>query len=294
MTDYDLFPGATGPAEASLDNPVTLGVQWSVTGIPAAWLLGYRFWRADLTILGPVVSRTYQVVNPAVGSPVADTDAEFVLSGTGWQEVLLPAAVPVSVDVAYRSAAHFPTNYSSTAGYFASGPGVGGIVNGPLTAPDSTSVDQGSFNYGAANAFPDGSFNGGNYWITPILSDVDPDAGQTVELGQAVETDTAGTVASARAVILGQALELDSATGFTIGRAVVVGQAVAVDTADAVRPSRSLLLGQALEVDTGRTVSPVLGAESGEPIVPGVLTASATIAGTLSATSSVSGLEAGS
>lgn len=179
MTDRDLFPGGTGPGVTTPDSPITLAIQFEVTSGPQ-WLKGFRFWRATTGTTGPIPARLYEFVSASSGNPVAGTDATFTLSGTGWQEVLLPTLIPLTVGQDYRAALHFPNGYAATSNYFTSGPGAGGITNGPLFAPDVTGVvggDQGSFHVSAALAYPDNSFSGDNYWVSPLITDVDPGGG---------------------------------------------------------------------------------------------------------------------
>jgi len=133
--------------------------------------------------------------------------------------------------------------------------------------------------------------------------------GITVVLGQAVETDTATAVVPARAVVLGQATETDTSQAVAAARTVAVGQAHEADTANPVTPNRTVVLGQAMETDTAHPVGVARAVRLGQaieldtatafvfaastvvPDVPGVHTASSSVAG-LSATSAVSGLEA--
>jgi hypothetical protein len=180
VTDYDLYGATAGPA-TSISEPgsqYTLGVEWYATA--TAWLKGYRVWRpsdgGSPQLNGPLVARTWT----AGGSVVAGTDAAFALSGTGWQTVLLSTPVPLLLGSgnSYRSGVHFPGGrYSATNGYFGiGGPGEGGIINGPLRAPDagnSISLIQNLFTVGASITFPT-SGSSANYWIQPIITDVDP------------------------------------------------------------------------------------------------------------------------
>lgn len=175
MTDWDLFGATTGPATTTVDgtNSYTLGVEWSVN-TAGRWLKGYRMWRPpDLGVVGPCTARTWEAVSEA---PVANTDATFVLSGGGWQEVLLATPQPAVPGTRYRAGVHFPGGrYSFTATYWGSS-----IVTGALighSQATATNGEQGSLLGGAVLAFPgNGSPNAANYWITPIITDVDPSA----------------------------------------------------------------------------------------------------------------------
>jgi hypothetical protein len=310
VTDSSIWPATSGPGASSPDSPVTLGTEFYLTS--PRWLVGLRFWRADLSITGSVTGRVWRATDPTSGTAVSGTDAAFTLSGTGWQRADVAVPVPLLANVKYKASCHFPSGYSATAAYWASGGGASDIVNGALVAPTkSNSVGgdtQGCYGYGASISYPlNGSGSGACYWVDVVVTDVDPGAGQTVVLGQAVEASSAGAVTPARAALLGQALEadaghvvaaarsvllghalqVDAATGLTVARAVPVAQASGTDTAHTVRPGRAVRMGQALEFDSAHPI----GVPS-SVLVPGVLTASAAVTGRLSATSSVSGLEA--
>lgn len=180
MTDFDLYGATSGPA-VSIDEPgsqYTLGVEWYVVG--TAWLKGYRFWRpADggvPKITGPIVARTWTVT----GSAMPGADAAFSLSGSGWQTVLLTTPLPLLIGPSnsLRSGVHFPNGaYAATNGFFGiGGAGEGGLANGPLRAPDAgnaTNLIQNLFTAGASLTFP-ASGSSTNYWIQPIVTDVDP------------------------------------------------------------------------------------------------------------------------
>lgn len=181
MTDYDLFGAMTGPATSVSDpgQQYTLGTEWYITS--TAWLKGYRFWRPDdggsPAVTGPIVARTWT----STGALVAGTDAAFTLSGSGAQTVLLatPVALGVGPANSYRTGAHFPNGrYPFTSSFWSSGPGSAGIINGPLVGPNQSSAtegEQGSLAVGSSINFPaNGSPNAAFYWVTPIITDVDP------------------------------------------------------------------------------------------------------------------------
>lgn len=180
MTDWDLFGATAGPGASTVDegNPYTLGVEWSVSG-SSRWLKGYRFWRApDLEVTGPVSAGTWEAVSTAA---VPSTTATFALSGSGWQDVLLATPQPLVAGTRYRTGALFPNGrYVFTGAYWSSGPGAAGIIVGPLTGwnqAGATGTQQGSLNAGGSLAFPgSGSPAAANYWVTPIITDVDPSA----------------------------------------------------------------------------------------------------------------------
>jgi hypothetical protein len=212
VTDYYLYQGENGPATSTVEDGAqyTLGVEFRITG--TGWLKGYRVWRpADLAITGPLFARTY-LVDGGGGAVVGGSDAQVPLSGAGWQQVLLSTPVPLSTSPTYyRAAVHFPNGrYSATPGYFGtSGPAAGGLVVGILNAPDSdnsTSLTQNLFTAGAALAYPASGGSSSNYWITPIITDVNP-------AGEVHEDDVTATLAGLSASSTGAKGGLGAAAG---------------------------------------------------------------------------------
>lgn len=179
MTDYTLsgaFGAGPGASASDPGSQYTLGLSWSSTAGAPLWLKGYEFWRADGAVDGPISAETWD----QSGTPLADSSATFVLSGTGnYQQVLLPVPVPIVVGQSYRSGAHFPDGaYSFVSNYWSSGAGSSGLVVGRLTAPsqaDAPDTEQGVLIPGAVRTFPaNGSPAAANYLVTPILTDVAP------------------------------------------------------------------------------------------------------------------------
>lgn len=86
--------------------------------------------------------------------------------------VLFAASVPVSAAL-YATGLYatcFTTRYTATGGYFTAG----GETSGPITAyADGAGFGRnGRFATPvAAAAYPTGEFNGGGYWVSPIISD---------------------------------------------------------------------------------------------------------------------------
>lgn len=183
MTDFSLsgaFGAGPGSSASEPGSQYTLGLSWDTTPGAALWLKGYEFWRADVAVDGPITVETWDQAGVALAGSVAT----FALSGVGsYQQVLLPTPVPIVVEQAYRTGAHFPDGaYAFVPNYWSSGAGSGGHIAGRLVAPsqaDAPDGEQGVLNVGAVRAFPGtGSANAANYFVTPILTDVDP-ASQT-------------------------------------------------------------------------------------------------------------------
>lgn len=209
MTDYSLsgaFGAGPGSSASDPGNQYTLGLSWHTTAGAALWLKGYEFWRADGAVTGPVSAETWNQSGVAVPGSVAT----FSLSGTGvYQQVLLPTPVPIAVGVAnsYRSGCHLPNGaYAFTSAYWSSGAGSGGVTSGRLVAPSQALApdgEQGVLIGGTSRAFPaNGSGTAANFWITPILTDVDPGGVRSgsVDLPVTVGASAAGVKAAVGAV----------------------------------------------------------------------------------------------
>lgn len=184
MTDFNIWPATNGPNTDSGDaSDISRGVifRLSATG----WLKAIRFYRGTTNVGLPSVpgggvvrGRIYTVAD---GLPVSGTDVTFTLSGTGWQSAALAIPVQLNANVSYKAVV-LTGNYTATGGYFASGAGVGGIVQGIITAPDAGgnpsgigSIQQGSFKQPTSGIeYPNQYFNGGNYWVDVTIADVDP------------------------------------------------------------------------------------------------------------------------
>ena len=110
-------------------------------------------------------------------------------SASGWQQVTLPAPVPVTKNTTYVASYHTDTGfYSSNNDYFAPA----GTDNAPLHAlRDGVEGGNGVYRYGAS-AFPNLSYRATNYWVdvvfertaqdttAPTVTTKSPDAGSTV------------------------------------------------------------------------------------------------------------------
>lgn len=81
--------------------------------------------------------------------------------------------------------------------------------------------------------------------------------GLYVAIGQAVETDTAGSITGAKTGTIGQAGEADTAQPVAAGKSLPLGQAAQVDTAGQVTPAKTGSIAAATETDTAESISPV-------------------------------------
>jgi hypothetical protein len=181
VTDWSIWPATNGPSTDAGDAAdISRGVifRLSATG----WLKAIRFYRGTANVGnhtgGAPIGGLYTVAD---GLPVAGTDVTFTLSGTGWQTATLVTPVQLNPNVSYKAAV-LSGNYTATGHYFDTGAGVGGIVNGILTAPDAGgnpsgigSIQQGSYRQPTAGLqYPNQYFQGGNYWVDVTVADEDP------------------------------------------------------------------------------------------------------------------------
>jgi len=172
VAEFSIWPdeGSPFPLTADADSPVSLGTRFDV--LEPVDLVALRFWRGAASIGGPVHAAVFEVTGPGTGEQIM-LPVAFELSGTGWHRAELPAPVPLAPG-SFKVVAHFPAGFTAVGGYWATGAGVGGIVSGPLSAPDaSVEGGQGTFAYGSALTYPTGFFNGGGYPVDVVLSDGD-------------------------------------------------------------------------------------------------------------------------
>lgn len=252
MTLYQIWPATSGPGAATVDGGVALATEFYVTGTGLA-AVALRFWRADTSIVGPIAGRIYTVTDASSGTALAGTDVTFTLSGTGWQSAAFTAPVALTSGQRYRAVCQFPTNYSATSHYWDSGDGAADLVNGLLTAPNTahaTGGDQGSFTVSGTLAYPTNSFNAASYWV-----DVDVRSGQTVAVGQATETSTAGQNTAAKTRTLALATATETGRTVTVTKLRAVGQAIGTDTATVISARKTRAVAQATETSSGQPVT---------------------------------------
>jgi hypothetical protein len=151
-------------------NSVELGTRF--TSSAAGWITGVTFYKGT----GNTGTHT--------GSLWSD-DGTLLASGTfvnetasGWQTLVFATPVKVTAGTAYVASYHAPNGrYAVDGGYFASA-----HQSYPLTATADTAVHpNGRYKYGAAPAFPTGSYGSANYWVGPVFTADDPGASLAAE-----------------------------------------------------------------------------------------------------------------
>ncbi len=168
MATYTLFgQEATGSSLVSDTNNYTFGVQFSVgqsSTLEAIW-----FYSASGAVDLPSKIALFLVSD---GSTVHSENASWGgTAGTGWVRAAFSSPPSPSASTSYKGAVLYNGSnnwYSATSHYWdTTGPGAGGISNGPLSAPNNAGGDGGqdTFNIGASLTYPPSSFNATNYWV---------------------------------------------------------------------------------------------------------------------------------
>jgi hypothetical protein len=194
VTDYRLWDGSVvGPAASIEDVSLNLATEFRLGGVAPLWLKGVSIWRADATQDGAIQVHVWEITAPGAGSLITGSQATVDLSANPvqqWVDHLYPTPIPLALGVNYQAAALLPSGYVATADYWSSGPGAGGIADGPLSAPSAAASTgggrQGSLSFDTVPSYPTiGSGNAANYWVQPIITDVDP-AGPDIRSGSIV------------------------------------------------------------------------------------------------------------
>lgn len=190
MAIIRLLDSFTGPGSTVSDaTPINVGIEFAVSAacqITAVW-----WWQAA----GGTVSTATRTagVYPASGTATLLGSGTAAPTGSGWQRVPLSAPVDLAVG-SYRAVILMPAGqYSASSNWWLSGagqPGSDGLVNGILSAPNSTTVvgagGQQSFTESASLSRTEQAFGQSSYWI-----DVEIDTGsEPVPLDTPVVTVT--------------------------------------------------------------------------------------------------------
>lgn len=182
---YELWPNQPWPVSWVLDDTTPLG---SIVTVGTEFALSVPCFLKQIKVYSPS-SATSLPTKAAVFNVPAGTIAAGTLNsspswsgafGTGnisvsYAGVILPAG-------SYRCCVSAPAGkFNATTGsYFGGGgPGSGGIVNGPLSAPSNAaahSPGNGSYAVAADIAYPDTNVGPFTYWVGPVVQPV-PSAG---------------------------------------------------------------------------------------------------------------------
>jgi hypothetical protein len=191
-TTWSFTTSATPPAvtcPCTLWPNTTVPATTDMTGDTNSVELGTRFQSA---ISGYVTGVTFYKGAGNTGTHTGSlwaADGTQLATGTfssetasGWQLLTFASPVAITAGTGYVVSYHAPVgNYAVDGGYFAAA-----HQSYPLTATaDIASSQNGLYRYGAAPAFPNGSYGSANYWVAPIFSTTAPPApaaGTTTEV----------------------------------------------------------------------------------------------------------------
>ena len=159
-----LWNNTTMPAGFADDaGAVELGVkiQPSVNGYITA-LRFYKHWKNTGLHVGELWT--------SAGTRLA-TVAFSNETATGWQQVTLSPAVPVTAGTTYIAAYHTSTGYyAMDLSYFGAA-----VNNPPLRAPADSEGGNGVYRYGPSGSFPNQSYRASNYWVDAVFVTSLPD-----------------------------------------------------------------------------------------------------------------------
>lgn len=255
-----VFPAAhtTTPASTDVNNgaAITVGVRLTVDATKSCD--GVAFYVPG-TNTGTYTVGLYETT--AAGGPggtgtllaSSSVSAASVTAGTWARSTFTPQSL--TTGKVYTAAVH-----SSSGRIVATGAGLGSAITGngvTLLAsgtdpnpPGLGSMVNGIFNEGASLAYPTDTFNNTDYF--PDLSIV---TGQSAAAGTASETDTAGTLGRAKALVVGIASDIETAGSLTRTKTRLLGVAEDASTAPALGDAKARALGVAAETAAALTLT---------------------------------------
>lgn len=235
MTDYRIFsgPGAPWPAASappppaastSFTSPIILAIGFTLSAY--AWYKGPSYWRADSAAPGTAQKfALLQMVGAVPANPQAVLAAGTVTGGAltagQWNDALLGTPIQLMPGIPYMASTGLTGNFNFVSGFWTTGGGSAGLVNGPLkfwkSGGDPFANPQSLFTTGGTNdptvTMPGTANSGFDAGIDVIISDTAP-AGATYRilapgvvpngLGTVLAGTDAATIAMEFAVSAGQ------------------------------------------------------------------------------------------
>lgn len=194
MTEWVVFGSGTPAAPNETDGPIAVSTGFQINDGGTYWCTGIEFYAASSAPSGVSVALWTRdtdesptgagtlLASKALASPVAGT-RNRVAFDTAVQ--VTAALYPNGLYATMRAA----NNYVATGGYFASA----AATSGPITAyQNNAGVGfNGRFKVspaptGAADSYPNQTFGGGGYWVSPVITDVDPSGGTPISISAAI------------------------------------------------------------------------------------------------------------
>lgn len=235
MTEYRVFASGTPGLPNETDGPIAVSTGFVINDANTYWVTGIEFYAASSAPTGVEVALWVRNADESFGATpgalLASKVAGTINAGVR-NQVLFDT--PVEVSAAVYSTGLYATMYTAnryvaTAGYFSSADD----TSGPIRAYQAGTVGtNGRFKVtatGAADSYPNTQFGGNGYWVTPIVTDVDPNAGDTLEAdGNRSGTGTITGAATRVAVATGDRTGTGSITGAASGSFGVTGDRTGV------------------------------------------------------------------
>lgn len=196
MTEWVIFGTGTPSSPNESDGPIALATGFVINQAGSFWCTGVEFYAASVAPTGVEAALWSRVDDSNPGTQLAVEAAGGAITPGVRNRIMFDTPVPVTAALyanGLYAVMRTADRYVATGSYFQSGAGSADETNGPITAwrhsaPNPTGIvgSNGRFNVGAAGAaYPNNSFNGGGYWVSPIITDVDPGGGGDVEVDDA-------------------------------------------------------------------------------------------------------------
>ncbi|MES2211350.1 MAG: hypothetical protein V4515_14400 [Chloroflexota bacterium] len=183
MTEWVLFGTGTPGAPNETDGPIAVSTGFQINDGGTYWCTGVEFYASATPPTGVSValwSRSTDETPSGLGTLLASKAAPGAITGGTRNRINFDTAVQVTA--ALFSAGLYATmrtanNYVATGAFFASA----GQTSGPITAYQNGGGvgANGRFKVtptptSAADSYPNTQFGGGGYWVSPVITDVDP------------------------------------------------------------------------------------------------------------------------
>src|SRR5262245_21616271 len=172
MTAFTVFGQPANPATlTSDDEALTIGMQFTLSQpcpLTAIW-----WWSPSGAADLPAATAIYAVSGGTVVTGTQNSSPSWSgIAGSGWVKVTYDGSVTLAASTSYKVAIYHGFSaghnyYGSTANYWSSGAGSGGLTSGPITAVNNAGGDGGqdTFDTAGTQGYPNASFNATNYWV---------------------------------------------------------------------------------------------------------------------------------
>lgn len=208
MTTWTVFNTGTPGLPNETDGPIAVSTGFLINDGGTYWCTGIEFFAATSAPTGVAVAlwerNTDESFGATPGALLASKVAGAITPGVR-NQILFDTPVPVTFALfpnGLYATMRTGNNYVASGGTFASAD----MINGPIRAWQAGTIGtNGRFKVsptptGAADSYPNTQFGGNGYWVSPIITDVDPGGGTPVEVtdrpGPALAGGTSETVAA--------------------------------------------------------------------------------------------------